>query len=139
MDFTERIIENWLRVVKRDDLVLHLGDFAFASAKKTAALICELPGQIVLVRGNHDHRPAWWLRHGLLLCVDEIKMGDILFTHEPRTPLPDWCRLNVHGHLHSNSHRLAELSSYFFENRERYKTVSIEDELAPIPWGEILG
>lgn len=45
------LTENWNSVVKPEDLVYHLGDFAFGGIRKYAPY---LNGEIILVRGNHD-------------------------------------------------------------------------------------
>lgn len=52
MDST--LIDNWNLVVQPNDIVFHLGDFAFASSKRWKELIQELNGQIHLIVGNHD-------------------------------------------------------------------------------------
>jgi calcineurin-like phosphoesterase family protein len=48
------IISNWNRVVKNDDIVYFLGDFAFANEKSIADLLFELKGNIKILFGNHD-------------------------------------------------------------------------------------
>ncbi|WP_051347254.1 metallophosphoesterase family protein [Thiomicrorhabdus chilensis] len=47
----EWLIHNWNSTVGEDDLVLHLGDFAF---KKATDVLPMLNGRIILVLGNHD-------------------------------------------------------------------------------------
>ena len=50
------LVHNWNSVVKADDIVFHLGDFAFMKEeKKVLDLIWSLNGHIYLVPGNHDH------------------------------------------------------------------------------------
>ena len=48
------LIENWNRVVGKNDLVFHLGDFAFGGAEVWNRFLDQLNGRIVLVVGNHD-------------------------------------------------------------------------------------
>ena len=50
----ETIINNWNSVVKPNDIVFHLGDFAFASNARWKQLIQALNGHIYLIVGNHD-------------------------------------------------------------------------------------
>ena len=50
-DPDEWLIHNWNSTVGEDDLVLHLGDFAF---KKATDVLPMLNGRIILVLGNHD-------------------------------------------------------------------------------------
>ena len=48
------LIKNWNSVVKPDDLVFDLGDFAFASNSKWKDLLSQLNGHHYLILGNHD-------------------------------------------------------------------------------------
>ena len=52
MNFT--IINNWNRVVGKNDIVFHLGDFCFCGADKFKELVEKLNGRIYLILGNHD-------------------------------------------------------------------------------------
>lgn len=57
----EKIKEDWLKQVKEDDLVLIPGDISWAmkleEAKDDMAFIMSLPGEKILIKGNHDY---WW-------------------------------------------------------------------------------
>lgn len=48
------IIETWQEQVGPDDLVFHLGDFSFGDAAETHSVLAQLPGQKILIWGNHD-------------------------------------------------------------------------------------
>ena len=52
-EMDEFIINNWNSKINKDDIVFHLGDFAFASNKRWQELICRLNGKIYLILGNH--------------------------------------------------------------------------------------
>lgn len=56
-----RIYENWLEIVRPDDLVLLPGDISWAMRLEEALTdiyyLGLLPGNIVAVQGNHDY---WW-------------------------------------------------------------------------------
>lgn len=60
-NYSERIKENWERVVKLGDLVLVPGDISWAmqldDALKDLDWIDRLPGDKLIIRGNHDY---WW-------------------------------------------------------------------------------
>ena len=47
---------NWNRVVGKDDLVFHLGDFCFGTPGDWRSIHERLNGHIVLILGNHDMR-----------------------------------------------------------------------------------
>lgn len=52
---SEWIIHNWNKTVKPDEIVLHLGDFAFSGV---ADYLEKLNGLIIIALGNHDGRPT---------------------------------------------------------------------------------
>ncbi|MFH1879660.1 MAG: metallophosphoesterase [Bacillota bacterium] len=60
-DHVSQIVNQWNRTVTPDDLVLIPGDISWAmyfeQAKADLSLIADLPGEKVLLRGNHDF---WW-------------------------------------------------------------------------------
>lgn len=60
-DHVSQILSNWRQTVTPGDLVLIPGDISWAmhfdQAKEDLALIAGLPGDKVLLRGNHDY---WW-------------------------------------------------------------------------------
>ena len=53
-EMNRTLIENWNRVVGKNDLVFHLGDFAFGGAEVWNRFLDQLNGRIVLIVGNHD-------------------------------------------------------------------------------------
>jgi calcineurin-like phosphoesterase family protein len=53
-EMNQALVENWNRVVGKNDLVFHLGDFAFGGAEMWNRFLDQLNGRIVLVVGNHD-------------------------------------------------------------------------------------
>lgn len=86
----ERIREDWLSRVSQDDIVLLPGDLTWAmhleEAQEDLARIAALPGQKLLLRGNHDY---WWSSIGRVrrmlpegtyaLQNDSMLLGDMLF------------------------------------------------------------
>ena len=48
------IIQNWNSVVKKDDFIFHLGDFAFGGSDLWINTLKQLNGNIILIKGNHD-------------------------------------------------------------------------------------
>ena len=53
-DMDWNLIQNWNSVVKPDDLVFDLGDFAFATNARWKELLSQLNGHHYLILGNHD-------------------------------------------------------------------------------------
>lgn len=53
-EMNEGLIANWNSVVKDDDIVFDLGDFAFAPNSKWKEILGRLRGHHYLILGNHD-------------------------------------------------------------------------------------
>lgn len=60
-DYAKRIKENWEKVVQSEDLVLVPGDISWAMKAEDALpdldFLDALPGEKLIIRGNHDY---WW-------------------------------------------------------------------------------
>ena len=50
----EEMIYRWNTIVREEDIVLHLGDFAFGGKKGAQEILDQLVGQKYLIQGNHD-------------------------------------------------------------------------------------
>ena len=99
----EVMIDRWNSVVKQNDIVYHLGDFAFG--KHTIAIADRLRGKKRLIMGNHDSYPT-----NLYLNYFDKLYGIVFYkrcvlSHMPVHPngLGKRWLLNVHGHLHSRN------------------------------------
>ncbi|MEG1751449.1 MAG: metallophosphoesterase [Clostridia bacterium] len=59
--YLQKIEEDWLKKVSKDDIVLIAGDLSWAmkdeDAKKDFEYLSRLPGKKIIIRGNHDY---WW-------------------------------------------------------------------------------
>jgi len=113
----EMLISRWNAVVKHDDQIYHLGDFAFAGTTKCQEIFEQLNGRKFLVRGNHDGKSqckqGWeWvkdyynLREQLSYETDEGEINhyvqSIVLCHYP---ILSWDG-RAHGawHLHGHCH-----------------------------------
>lgn len=60
-NYTQKIQDNWQRIVSDDDLVIIPGDVSWATyiedAYEDFKFINNLPGKKVIIKGNHDY---WW-------------------------------------------------------------------------------
>ena len=60
-DYTQRLEQNWRSLVKESDTVVIAGDISWAmkleETDQDFAFIHRLPGQKILMKGNHDY---WW-------------------------------------------------------------------------------
>jgi calcineurin-like phosphoesterase family protein/nucleoside 2-deoxyribosyltransferase len=98
----EELIERWNSVVKPDDIVYHLGDFAFTD--DALEIVKRLNGEIHLIKGNYDDpRPHERLEELFtsvsesMLCV--LKNGvTVYLNHYPMNAEDDM--FNIVGHIH---------------------------------------
>lgn len=123
-NYNELIIENWNKVVRDDDLVIHLGDVIFGQDKgRIKDILSGLKGRKILVKGNHDYKPdVWWLEMGFEHVYDTLTYKDVIFSHVPMK-LPQDFRLNIHGHLHNSTHRIEEVQGVLSKN---HKLIALE-------------
>ena len=93
-EMNEELFERWRSSVGPDDFVVCLGD---VGTWQSLAKLQELPGQKILVFGNHD-RSA---RGFDVVCGSAYAHGHppLVLTHVPLRRVPPAC-VNVHGHLH---------------------------------------
>lgn len=113
--YQEMILRNWRRLVMPQDLIYHLGDVILGRDSELAYIMRDLPGNKILIRGNHDHHPSiWYERAGFSSVHHGILINGAWLTHAPQTTMPDGAIINIHGHLHGDAHRaqVAELPAY---------------------------
>jgi calcineurin-like phosphoesterase family protein len=103
-EMDECLIENWNTVVKKDDRVYHLGDFAW-TVKRAKEVRPRLNGNIRLIVGNHDDIPAlaatgMFQRMQLWRAFPD---WSLVATHIPLA-FKEMRRglLNIHGHKHDD-------------------------------------
>ena len=152
-DHEERTAEA-LSKLGPDDILIHLGDFAFAKSPTEAwrdgiaasEIMNRCPARSkILLLGNHDNQPySYYIQHGFTAAMETmtLKYGgqNILFSHRPVSEetfgwqarfeegelhLPQGADLNIHGHLHLRNHRDEE-SAWQDEKDERWFLLSHE-------------
>lgn len=131
-DHTEIMVRNWHELIGDNDTVFHLGDLFMGPLEKVIPTLQSLPGNIYMLRGNHDKKSIYWYKqHGIEL-VGEFgryywpyslpgSLSQVVFSHDPLNPTynRDW-HINIHGHIHNNGYPI-----YAPENLD-YRNVSIE-------------
>lgn len=134
-EMNNHIIENWNRVVlKDDDIVWILGDVCWT--KESFDILYQLKGRKKIILGNHDTFPMeLYMQHAeTVLGAAEVKVRNaakVIMTHIPVHPQQVSCRydLNLHGHLHSEK----------IEKDSRYICVSCEHiDYTPINLDELV-
>ena len=112
-DMNAAIVAAWNSVVDDCDKVIVVGDLSagvMGRYEELGALVRQLKGHKVLVRGNHDHQTdAWYKSAGFELVTDWLLVDDVLLVHKPATSynadvikLSEQItpRLIIHGHIH---------------------------------------
>lgn len=95
----EALIDNWNKIVRKNDIIYHLGDVCFGGHEKLA----RLKGYKKLILGNHDNEkkliPYFNRFYGALAFHTWV------LTHIPVHPrqLEHRFSHNIHGHLHTNN------------------------------------
>jgi calcineurin-like phosphoesterase family protein len=128
-EMDKELLYRYMTTVKREDKVYWLGDITFKP--QGLHLLHSLPGDKVLIKGNHDTLKAiQYLNVFRDIRACHILSGVIL-THIPIHPesVGRW-KANVHGHLHHKEVRV-------FDDKgppdPRYLCVSVEHtDYAPI-------
>lgn len=111
---TEIICDNIRKMVKPEDIVIHLGDVIWSRPGSLGEIMASLPGRWILVRGNHDHHhsDAWFMEKGFSMVVNGLELAGIYFSHKPVATIPPGCVKNVHGHFHNSKHHNFDCPTY---------------------------
>lgn len=106
-----KIVENWNSIVKDEDTVYVLGDFAYkANASLLKWLFFILKGKIVLIKGNHDGKLLKFNKnHNRFESIHErleIELYGHIFVLD-HYPLESWHgmsrnTIHLHGHTHDS-------------------------------------
>lgn len=144
------LIKNWNSVVKPDDLVFDLGDFAFASNSKWKDLLSQLNGHHYLILGNHDIT-RWpgdktmelfeGVSHQMILKIDG---RTVYLNHYPYLCFggvwrrPEHAVYQLFGHVHSgpncegaDTNRLVNLFPY------QYDVGVDNNNYTPVSWEQV--
>lgn len=127
--FEKYFLDAWFNVVGKDDIICILGDICFGTQAYYFDLMSKLPGEKVLVLGNHDkNKHSWYAKWGFRVTpftetlILKHDYGNILLSHVPASEAVlvsrgdnrfQWlaqkhakemdnssCILNIHGHTH---------------------------------------
>ena len=128
------IISNWNKVVKRDDRVFMLGDFALCGKDKIIEIGQKLNGRKVLILGNHDGASLTTYYNAGFEIVSRfpILWNGFILSHKP---IPECQYPNIHGHLHQKD---VEDCVDFLRGVQPYINVSVDKiNFTPIEFKEL--
>jgi len=108
----ELLRENILNHVKKNDILIHLGDVCMGNDKENNNWFEGLGTKNILIKGNHDKKSyRWYMQNGWDLCVYRLDLKmfgkHIAFTHTP-VGWDGYFDLNIHGHLHNANYKRYE-------------------------------
>lgn len=104
-DMNSTLIKNWNKVVKQEDTVWVLGDFAWRIKDYSVEMMfCSLNGEKHLIRGNHDEAGVLCLPWASQQDYREITLDNILVVMS-HYPFASWNQsgrksIHLHGHTH---------------------------------------
>lgn len=108
-EMNEVMIERWNAVVKPQDKVYHLGDFAMGPRAEHHKFVTALNGKKRLVVGNHDDIKNLAPYFQKVVMWRMFSEWGLLLTHVPVHPstlgesrFSGNQMINVHGHIHAN-------------------------------------
>lgn len=147
-EMDEALINNWNSVVQPNDIVFHLGDFAFASNARWKQLIQILNGHIYLIVGNHDEirypgHQVFDLFEGVTSqLIIKIDGQAVYLNHYPFLCYGGTWRKDavwqLYGHVHSGPHcEGKDMSRLTMTFPYQYDVGIDNNNYTPISWKQI--
>ena len=109
-EMDQTMLDHWNFLVRPEDTVIHLGDFAFGNIEKVRRYLSQVSGKIILILGNHDRRVKAFHDWGIEVrkhAVLPLPGGKRVFLqHRPVTDKEQWRRSSFQlcGHIHQKQH-----------------------------------
>ena len=106
-EMDEAMIKSWQNVVTDNDVVHVLGDFSLYKGDKTLEILDALPGEKILIKGNHDRVSPQFAKRFSKVC-DYLDFSDngkrVILSHYPLLFWNAQFRDSVHlyGHVHNS-------------------------------------
>jgi len=128
------LIVNWNSIIGKDDIVFHLGDFAFCGVTKAREIKEQLNGKIVLIKGNHDYDSTCKLFDDVYQQLHiNIEDKSIYLNHFPFASFPNNC-YQLFGHIHLCK---GENVNKYNLNSRQYDVGVDNNNYRPVSWIEI--
>lgn len=150
-EMDEALITNWNSVVKPDDIVFHLGDFAFASNGGWKRIIQRLNGHIFLIVGNHDEvrypgHQTFDLFEGVASqMVLKIDGRTVYLNHYPflcyggAYKQDKYAVVQLYGHVHSGPHNTGlDVDRLKLTFPYQYDVGVDNNNYTPVSWEQIV-
>ena len=98
------LIKRWNGAVKPTDTVYHLGDFSWLKPAEESAILQQLNGEKILIRGNHDYKPTPEWKE-VLPFAEIIDNGrHVILSHFPIASYKNMTHgyYHLYGHVHNS-------------------------------------
>lgn len=102
-EMEETLVENWNSIVKPEDEVYVLGDFALGDRSDVGRILSRLNGTKYLALGNHDNATkATYLKAGFKEVFYKKRIGRVDMRHHPlnQDELMQGFIFYLYGHVH---------------------------------------
>lgn len=100
------LLKNWNKTVKKNDIVIHLGDLFLGRKDDARAFLPKLNGNKILIMGNHDHWSEEFYRECGFKTVSRFPIlykGFFLMSHAPLQLSETTPYFNFYGHVHNDN------------------------------------
>ena len=141
----ETLIDNWNRVVGKDDTVFHLGDFCLGGAAEWTKLLDRLNGKIYLILGNHDLKN---IRQGFIQRFEHVALQMFITVDKQKIYLSHYPFLcfegsykdvwQLFGHVHTRKNNTgidAERLQYLYPTQ--YDVGVDNNDFKPVSFNEV--
>ena len=131
------LIDNWNKVVRKEDKVIMNGDFALSGKDKIIEIGQQLNGRKTLILGNHDGASLKTYYDAGFEMVSKypIVVGEFfIVSHMPQYVQENGVYVNVFAHVHNNPAFKDVSARSFCTSAERinYTPIEFEDMKARI-------
>ena len=125
-DHRSQIEDNWRRLVGPEDIVLVPGDISWAMTLEEAMvdleMIHQLPGQKVLIKGNHDY---WWQSISQLNKLYQ----DMYFLQNTSYPVGDYAICGTRGWSIPSDGEMDPHNTKIYNREAKRLELSLEDAM----------
>ena len=124
-EMDEKLIEKWNSVIKPEDTVFHLGDFAWGGSQVWNDVLNKLNGHIHLILGNHDMKN---LRQGYMEKFESVSFQKQIYVENRCIYLNHYPFLCYGGVYRTGDQAVWQLFGHVHSQPQHYGLENIDDE-----------